>query len=228
MIIITGASRNIGKYLFDNYQIKEKVVGTYFTTKQKGSGINDNLFQVDVSDFESVTRFYNSIQQNLSDITLINCAGISYNAFAHKSDPTKWQKVINTNLIGTYNMIRAFLSKMRDQNFGRIINFSSVVAQKGTPGVSSYAASKSGLWGLTRSLAQENGSKGVTINNINMGYVNIGMGIEQVPETYQLIIKEQIPSKEFCNPAEIINTIEYLRNTSYINGTSIDLNGGLI
>jgi acetoacetyl-CoA reductase/3-oxoacyl-[acyl-carrier protein] reductase len=228
MIIITGASRSIGKYLFDNYQKNEIVVGTYLNTKPEDSELNDNLFKVDISNFESVNTFYNSISENLTDITLINCAGTSYNAFTHKSDPAEWQKVINTNLVGTYNMIRAFLPKMREQNFGRIINFSSVVAQKGTPGVSAYAASKAGLWGLTRSLAQENGSKGITINNINLGYVNLGMGIEQVPETYQQIIKDQIPSKQFCEPEDILNTIEYLRNTPYINGTSIDLNGGLI
>ena len=81
--------------------------------------------------------------------------------------------------------------------------------------------------GLTRSLTQENGSKGITVNNINLGYVNLGMGIEQVPDVYQEIIKEQIPSKEFCDPIDILKTIQYLRSTPYINGTSIDLNGGL-
>lgn len=229
MIIITGASRNIGKYLFETLSEEgELVYGTFLSTKPDSIGLEDRLFQVDVSNYESVDQFYLAIKENLAEITLINCAGISYNAFAHKSDPLEWKKVIDTNLVGAFHMIRAFLPVMREQNFGRIINLSSVVAQKGTPGVSAYAASKAALWGLTRSLAQENGSKGITINNINLGYVNIGMGVEQVPEAYQQIIKEQIPSKQFCEPSDIVKTIDYLRNTPYINGTSIDLNGGLI
>lgn len=229
MIIITGASRSIGKYLFETFAEKgELVFGTYLSTKPNSIGLEDRLFQVDVSNYESVERFFHTIEKKLYEITLLNCAGVSYNVFAHKADPLEWKKVIDINLIGTFNMIRAFLPAMREQNFGRIINFSSVVAQKGTPGVSAYAASKSALWGLTRSLAQENGSKGITINNINLGYVTIGMGVEQVPEAYQQIIKAQIPSNSFCEPSDILNTINYLRDTPYINGTSIDLNGGLI
>jgi NAD(P)-dependent dehydrogenase (short-subunit alcohol dehydrogenase family) len=228
MIIITGASRSIGKFLFERYVQKEETTGTYFTTNPGKLNYQDKLYKVNISEYYSVSSFFKNVESQLSNITLINSAGISYNSFAHKSDPLKWRNVIETNLIGTYNVIRTFLPKMRKQNFGRIINFSSVVAKKGTPGVSAYAASKSALWGLSKSLAQENGSKGITINNINLGYANLGMGVEQVPETYQSIIKEQIPSKQFCDPEEIFKTVEYLRNTSYINGSSIDLNGGLI
>lgn len=226
MIIVTGASRNIGKYLFDKYlETGENVIGTYRSTSVEQ---HKSLFQVDISDFNSVACFFKDKVQNASQITLINCAGISYNSFLHKSDPIAWKHVIDTNLIGTYYMIRMVLPLMREQGFGRIINFSSVVAQKGTPGVSAYAASKSALWGLSKSLAQENGKLGITVNNINLGYVNIGMGVEQVPEVYQEQIKAQIPVKAFCEPTDIYNTVEYLRNTSYVNGVSIDLSGGLI
>jgi len=227
MIIITGASRSIGKYLFEKYSEIETVFGTYFTTPQRSSLLK-KMVKVDISDFNSVSQFYKQIEESLSKITLINCAGISYNSFAHKSDPAEWKKVIDTNLVGTYNMIRVLLPIMREQKYGRIINFSSVVAQKGTPGVSAYAASKSALWGMTKSLCVENGSKNITINNINLGYVNLGMGIEKVPVAYQEIIKEQIPSKAFCEPEEIFSTIEFLRNNSYINGSSVDLNGGIL
>jgi acetoacetyl-CoA reductase/3-oxoacyl-[acyl-carrier protein] reductase len=228
MIIITGASRNIGKFLFERYFEYETAYGTYFTTPQEQSPFSKNMFKVDISDYSSVNQFYIQIKNLLNQITLINCAGISYNSFAHKSDPLEWKNVIDTNLVGTYNMIRCLLPIMREQKYGRIINFSSVVAQKSTPGVSAYAASKSALWGLAKTLSVENGSKNITINNINLGYVNLGMGIEQVPKPYQEIIKEQIPSKTFCDPKEIFNTIEYLRNNTYVNGSSIDLNGGLI
>lgn len=226
MIIITGASRNIGKYLFEKYkETGVSVIGTFNSSTVERP---EFMYQVDISDLKSIEKFLEVIAHEANQLTLINCAGVSYNSFLHKSDPMEWKRVIDTNLLGTYYMIRTFLPIMREQGYGRIINFSSVVAQKGTPGVSAYAASKSALWGLSKSLAQENGSKGITVNNINLGYVNIGMGVEQVPEVYQEQIKAQIPVKAFCEPIDIFNTVEYLRSTAYINGTSIDLNGGLI
>jgi len=227
MIIVTGASRGIGKFLFESLKSSDKVIGTYLSTKPESIKDLDFLYKVDVSKYESVAQFINVIKNDLTEIVLLNCAGISYNSFTHKSDPEKWKKVIDVNLIGTYHMIRAILPIMREQNYGRIINFSSVIAQKGTPGVSAYAASKAGLWGMTRSLAQENGSKGITINNINLGYVSLGMGVEQIPLLFQDSIKNQIPSRQFCEPNDIYNTVNYLINTPYVNGTSIDLNGGL-
>lgn len=227
MIIVTGASKGIGKYLIEIFKSSDKVIGTYLSTKPECLKDFDYLHKVDVSNYESVAQFINVIKKDLTDITLLNCAGISYNSFTHKSDPEKWKKVIEVNLIGTYHMIRAILPIMREQNYGRIINFSSVIAQKGTPGVSAYAASKAGLWGMTRSLAQENGSMGITVNNINLGYVSLGMGVEQVPLSFQDSIKNQIPSGLFCEPNDIYNTVNYLINTPYVNGTSVDLNGGL-
>ncbi len=120
-----------------------------------------------------------------------------------------------------------FLNKMREQNFGRIINISSIVAQKGVPGTSAYAASKSALWGMTKAIAVENASKGITINNLNLGYFNIGM-IEQVSQDVQDTIKKQIPiNNEFGNSLNIYNAINFLFNSPYITGTSIDINGGL-
>lgn len=229
MIIITGASRGLGRFILEKYIIEnENVIGTFLNSNIEDPKLSKLMFSVDVSDFKSVKDFAKRLILPDSELTLINCAGISYNSYLHKSDPEEWMKVINTNLVGVYNTLRVFLPIMRENNFGRIVNFSSVVAQKGTPGVSAYAASKSALWGLVKSVAQENGSKGITINNINLGYVNVGMGVEQVPEKYQLEIKAQIPSNEFCEPIDVFNTIEYLRKTSYINGTSIDLNGGLL
>lgn len=227
MIIVTGASRGIGKFLFDKFNTNRKVIGTYLSTKPDTLKDLDLFYKVDVSKYESVAKFINVLKKDLTDITLLNCAGISYNSFTHKSDPVKWKEVIDVNLIGAYHMIRAILPIMREQNYGRIINFSSVIAQKGTPGVSAYAASKAGLWGMTRSLAQENGSKGITVNNINLGYVSLGMGVEQVPLSFQDSIKNQIPSRLFCEPNDIYNTVNYLINTPYVNGTSVDLNGGL-
>jgi NAD(P)-dependent dehydrogenase (short-subunit alcohol dehydrogenase family) len=116
---------------------------------------------------------------------------------------------------------------MREQKFGRIINFSSVVAIKPTQGISAYAASKSALWGLSKSIAIENAALNITINNINLGYSELGM-IEMVPDEYKKVIIAQIPAGILCEPKDILNTVRYIRSTRYLTGTSIDLNGGLI
>jgi acetoacetyl-CoA reductase/3-oxoacyl-[acyl-carrier protein] reductase len=116
---------------------------------------------------------------------------------------------------------------MREQAFGRIINLSSVVAQTGVLGTSAYAASKAGINGMIKSIALENASKNITINNINLGYFKVGM-INTVPQEIQEQIKNKIALKEFGDPKNIYNTIEYIRDTPYLTGSCIDLNGGLV
>lgn len=226
MIVITGASRGVGKYLFEEYVSNGEIVhGTYNTTTPINISENGKFHQVDIEKYDQIENFIKRIGL-IENLTLINCAGISYNAFAHKSDIEKWKKVIDVNLMGTFNVIRSLLVKMRENNFGRIINFSSVTAQKGTPGISAYSASKSALWGLSKSIAVENASKGITINNINLGYSELGM-INQVPEKFKEIIKGQIPSGNFCKKEDIFKCVEFIRSNDYLTGTSIDLNGGI-
>tara|TARA_B110001469_G_scaffold127101_1_gene146706 strand:- start:17961 stop:18635 length:675 start_codon:yes stop_codon:yes gene_type:complete len=224
MIIIIGASRGIGNYLFEKFKsININVIGTYNSTIMDQKGLS----KLDITDFNQVYNWVESQELHDKDITLINCAGITYNAFAHKSDPLLWKKVIEVNLIGSFNCIRAVLPLMRSRKFGRIINFSSVVASKATPGVSAYAASKSALWGMTKSLTQENAALNITINNINMGYSELGM-IKQVPKEFLEKLVSGIPSKKLCEAIDIFKTVQYLMDCDYINGSSIDLNGGLI
>ncbi|MBP0612941.1 SDR family NAD(P)-dependent oxidoreductase [Chryseobacterium sp. cx-311] len=226
MIIITGASRGIGQFLLKSFvdQTNEEVIGFYMNTKPKDH--DEKYVQIDITDLSQVESFINDRENVLKDITLINCAGITYNSFTHKSEPEQWRKVIDTNLIGTYNIIRSLLPIMRTQKFGRIINFSSVVAVKPTPGISSYAASKAALWGLSKSLAIENAALNITVNCINLGYSELGM-IEMVPEEFKNNIISQVPAGILCPPEDILRTVNYLRTTQYITGSSIDLNGGL-
>jgi len=225
MVIISGASRGIGYFLMQKFiQEGTDVIGLFNNTIPEG---NSNLmYKVDITNFEEVQKFTLSNSEMLKNIVLINCAGSNYNAFAHKADPLKWAQLISVNLIGTFHMINALLPKMREQNFGRIVNFSSIVAQSGIPGTSAYAASKAGLWGMTKSIAVENASKGITINNLNLGYFDIGM-ITDVPAEMQDIIKSKIPTKQFGDPDDIFKAIKYLSEAEYITGTSIDINGGL-
>lgn len=229
MIIITGASKGIGRYLFNKFsESGVEVIGTYFTTPQGDANSMQNYYKVDIGNYSDVECWIDSLTDRLKQVTLINCAGISYNSFAHKSDVDLWKNVIDLNLTGTFHVIRKLLPIMRNQNYGRIVNFSSVVSKLPTPGVSAYAASKAGLNGLTKSLAVENASKGITVNSINLGYVNLGMGVEQVPVEYQAKMKHLIPAGRFCEPVEIYNTIQFFMDTEYVNGSIVDINGAVV
>lgn len=229
MIIVTGASKNIGRYLFTRFKEEgEKVMGLYNSTLVGFEEDKELYYRVDISNYDDVCRWVNCVKGDLTHISLVNCAGMSYTGFAHKAEMERWEKVVQVNLIGTFHIIREILPIMRKEGYGRIINFSSVVAVYPTPGVSAYAASKAGLIGLTRSLAVENARNGVTVNAINLGYVNMGMGVEQVPPEYQDKILKTIPSGRFCEPEEIYNTVKFLIDTPYVNGENININGCLI
>tara|TARA_B100002051_G_C16715207_1_gene628961 strand:- start:868 stop:1551 length:684 start_codon:yes stop_codon:yes gene_type:complete len=226
MILITGASRGIGNYLLERYySLSKNVLGT-FNNSNEGFGFAEKILsQVNICDSDSVNNWIKNLVLD-DKITLINCAAINYNCYAHKSDFEKWKNVIDVNLIGTYNVIRTVLPHMRKNKFGRIINFSSVVSKKHTPGISAYAASKSALVGLTKSICIENASLGITINNINLGYSELGM-IKEVPNEYKEKIISQIPKGSLCPKEDIFGCVEFIRNNSSLNGTSVDLNGGL-
>ena len=227
MIIITGITGGIGNFLFHEFtQAGEGVIGTYHLNKPEGK-IFEKSIPLDITDFTAVEKFIESGKTQLKEITLINCAGITYNSFAHKAPVNEWSHVINVNLNGTYHLIRATLPVMREQNFGRIINLSSIVSQTGVIGTSAYAASKAGINGMIKSIALENAQKNITINNINLGYFNVGM-INTVPQEVKEKIKSKIAFNEFGNPKNIFNTIQYIRQTSYLTGSCIDLNGGLV
>jgi NAD(P)-dependent dehydrogenase (short-subunit alcohol dehydrogenase family) len=226
MFLITGASRGIGKYLLKSFVEQGKIVkGTYYNTPPEDN-LKEYFTKVNIIDEESVRNWIEKEKQSLNEIVLINCAGINYNSFGHKAKLASWREVIEVNLIGVFNVIKTVLPIMREQNYGRIINFSSVVAQIGIAGTSAYSASKAGLWGLTKSLAIENATKGITINTLNLGYFDIGM-ITDVPQNMLDIIKQKIPKGELGNPLAILQSVQYLISCDYINGTSLNINGGL-
>jgi NAD(P)-dependent dehydrogenase (short-subunit alcohol dehydrogenase family) len=228
MIIITGASRGIGNFLLNKYlEENYDVIGIYNCTLPNIM-IEKHCYKLDIRNYDSVRQFVDGEKEILKNVTLINCAGVNYNSFAHKSDIDLWKNVFDVNLFGTYNMIRNLLPLMREQNYGRIINLSSVVYKIPTPGVSAYASSKSALIGLTKSIASENALKGITINNVDLGYMNIGMGINDVPLEFKEYMLDKIPCRKFGSENDIYNTIQFIINTEYINGVNIDLSGGLV
>lgn len=225
MIIISGASKGIGKYLFEKFKSEGKEVLGLFNSTQPSSNY-EYYHKVNLLDEDQIINFINGISINLKDIILINCAGTNYNSMAHKFDYLEWKKVFEINTHGTFLLIKHILPLMREQKYGRIINFSSIVPQIGTQGTAAYAGSKSALWGMTKVISNENASKGITINSLNLGYFNIGM-ISEVPESILESIVQTIPMKKLGNPNNIMNAINFLVDSDYITGTTIDINGGL-
>jgi len=224
-ILITGASRGIGSFLMTKFAAEGKeVFGTYNSTVPTSSEMK--LTQVDITNIDDVKRWIEKTCTIEDQLVLINCAGSNYNAVAHKVDFEKWKKVIDVNLVGTFNVISAVLPFMREKGYGRIINFASIVPQKGIPGTSAYAASKAGLWGLTKSIAAENAKKGITVNTINLGYFDIGM-ITEVPEDILKGIVQNIPVQKLGDPENIYNAVKFIISADYLTGTTVDINGGL-
>jgi NAD(P)-dependent dehydrogenase (short-subunit alcohol dehydrogenase family) len=224
VILITGASRGIGEMLYQHFRGRGvETFGTFHGSSLDSSALD----RVDVTSFADVEGWVKKRLPEGSQPVLINCAGITYNSMTHTADPSQWRAVIDVNLVGTFHTVRSVLPAMRAAGYGRIINFASVVGQKGAIGASAYAASKAGLVGLTKTVSLENAAKGITINNINLGYFNIGM-IDKVPEKLLSKIVEQIPVGRLGEPQNIVKAVEFLIEASDVTGASLDLNGGLL
>lgn len=226
-ILITGASKGIGHFLLKRFVSEGATVyGTYNQTAPNDD-LAEQYSRVDVRNDESVITWVQQCVNADDEIVLINCAANNYNALGRKANVEKWGELIDINLVGTFRVINACLPLMYQKKWGRIINFSSVVAQKGMAGTSAYAASKAALWGMSKSLAVENAAHNITINTLNLGYMAEGMTISAVPVELHQEILNQIPEHKFGEVENIYNAIVFLINSPYTTGTTIDINGGL-
>lgn len=247
--IVTGASRGIGKYLSlsllkkgyfvflvskskENLNILEKEL-TYY----KGSYC---LFPCDVSNLEDVKITFEQINCKTNNIdVLINCAGISKVTLLEDENYQDWINQINVNLNGTYYFSKEVYKSMKNNNFGRIINISSLYGLIGGEGYSAYCASKHGVIGLTKSMALECAKYNITVNSICSGWVETDMfynDMEELSEKYNIdkniLIDEEkiaIPTKRFTGLDEISDLVIYLISNSAknITGQSINISGGL-
>lgn len=224
-ILIAGASGGIGKYLAEHLYQEHEVIGTY-NSRKPDHECSYAMHKVDITCEEDVATWVNSNCNEADDLAMIYCIGINYNCVMHKSDSYKWREVMDSNLIGVQHLLRHLLPIMREKKYGRVVLLSSVVPQIGVPGTSAYAASKAALWGLSKAVAMENASHGITLNTINLGYFDIGM-IHDVPKEMLDKIIQSIPLNKLGNPENILNAIRFLLQSDYITGSQIDLNGGL-
>ncbi len=159
---------------------------------------------------------------------LVNNAGITKDAMLHKMKPEQWYAVINTNLNSLFNMTRPVIEGMRERGFGRIVNISSINGQKGQMGQTNYAASKAGDIGFTKSLAQENAKKGITVNVIAPGYIATEM-VKAIPkDVLEKTILPQIPVARLGEVEDIARCVLFLvsEEAGFITGSTLSVNGG--
>ena len=177
---------------------------------------------LDVTNIETT----NKVMHLADPEVLISFVGYNYNSMLHKVVWDNCYNQVDVNIMGTINVLSATLKIMRERNFGRIILTSSVLTKKTVMGTSVYSACKSFIETMARVAAVENASKDITINCLRLGYMDAGLTYE-IPADIRSELSMSIPSKKFGSMENIVSVIEMLIESDYVNGTSIDVNGGL-
>ncbi len=231
--IVTGGTKGIGASISQMLlKAGYRVAATYNSDDVAAEtfkrSTNVAVFRWDVSNYDDCVTGVQKVQQQLGQVEiLINNAGITADGMFHKSTSSEWMKVINTNLMSCFNMSHAVIEGMREHNFGRIINISSINGQKGQLGQTNYAAAKAGVVGFTKALALENARKNITVNAIAPGYIATDM-VKAVPQEVLDKIIAQIPVGRLGQPEEIARAVLFLAadEAGFITGSTLTINGG--
>lgn len=233
--LVTGASRGIGAAIAARLASDEVFVFGTSTSAEGAARISDALgtrgsgIVLRVEDPESVSEAFEEVSREHSVSILVNNAGITNDNLLLRMSDDDWTEVINTNLVSLHRLCKPFLRGMMRERWGRIINVGSVVGRMGNPGQANYAAAKAGIEGFTRSLAQELGSRGITVNCVAPGFIDTDMTAELGEKaTEQLVTR--IPLGRVGTPNEVAETVAFIagEGSSYITGQTIAVNGGML
>jgi acetoacetyl-CoA reductase len=234
LALVTGGTRGIGKGVciklrnlgYDviaNYKSDDE--SAYKFSREEGI----NTYKWDVSDYDACQSSINKIEKDFDHniSVLVNCAGIIRDKMFHKMDFEDWDIVLKTDLYSCFNMCRLVINKMRDNQYGSIVNVSSMNSINGCIGQANYTAAKSGIIGFTRTLALENAKKGIRVNTILPGYIETEMTNQLKPEIIDKV-KSSIPMGRFGTVDEIADAITFLVSdkASFITGVMLSVNGG--
>ncbi len=233
--LITGASGGIGADIARTLHAAGATVGLSGTRVDPLEALAGELGErahvlpCDLSDPEAVSALPRQAADAMGSVDiLVNNAGITRdNIFMRMSDD-EWQSVIDVNLGATFRLCKGVLRGMMKARWGRIVNISSVVGATGNPGQANYAASKAGMVGMTKSLAYEVASRGITVNAVAPGFIETAM-TAKLTEDQKSGILGQIPTGRMGNPAEIAAAVLYLASpeAAYVTGTTLHVNGGM-
>ena len=235
--LVTGASRGIGASIAHELaQRGFKVVGTATTDDGAskvgaalGSFAGSRGAKLDVNDATAGEALVDAIVKEHGGLhVLVNNAGITRDTLAMRMKDDDWDAVVDTNLKAVFRMSRAVMRTMMKQRYGRIVNITSVVGASGNPGQANYAAAKAGVAGMTRALARELGSRGITVNCVAPGFIETDM-TASLPEEQQKALLGQIPLGHLGKPADIAHAVAWLASpqAGYVTGQEIHVNGGM-
>ncbi|KLU60091.1 3-oxoacyl-[acyl-carrier-protein] reductase FabG [Peptococcaceae bacterium CEB3] len=199
-------------------------------TTLRAMGVEAEVFLADVTQESEVNSMVDKVIERYGRIDiLVNNAGINRDGFIHKGNLQNWGAVLNVNLTGPFLCTKAVLPSMRNNNYGRIVNISSLTARMGILGTGYYATTKSGLIGLTRVTAAENATKGITCNALAPGYIKTDMMMKYPEEQLQALIAK-IPVGRLAEPEEVAEAVLFMAEdfSAYITGAVLDINGGFL
>ena len=235
--LVTGGTRGIGLAICDRLvQRGVRVAAGYSGNAEAAKRFLDSygdtgatIHQGNIGSNADCERVVEEVvaQHGKLDI-LVNNAGITIDKTVRKMTPDDWDRVVQVNLSGAFYCSRAVLNGMLDRSYGRIVNISSVIGSAGNVGQANYAAAKSGMFGLTQSLALETARKGITVNSVTPGYISTEM-VQAVPKEALDKVVERIPMRRLGEPGEVARVVEFLVDpeSGYITGQIYAVNGGL-
>jgi len=235
--LVTGASRGIGRAIAQLLAERGfRVVGTA-TSESGAAGIGEALaahagcrgIVLDVTDGDAVGTSIDAVVRDLGALhVLVNNAGITRDQLSMRMKDEDWDVVLATNLSAVFRASRAAIRPMMKQRYGRIVNITSVVGASGNAGQANYAAAKAGVAGMTRALAREVGSRGITVNCVAPGFIETDM-TRALGEAQSAALLSQIPLGRLGQPVEIAHAVAFLASpeASYITGTELHVNGGM-
>jgi acetoacetyl-CoA reductase len=231
--LVTGGTRGIGRAITerlakDGFRVAANYAGNDEAAGKCAAELGVKAYKWDVGDYDACAEGIAKVTKDLGPVdVLINNAGITRDATLHRMTRQQWDDVIRVDLTSAFNLCRLTIEGMRERNYGRIVNISSINGQKGQIGQVNYSAAKAGLIGFTKALAQENAKKGVTVNVICPGYIDTEM-VAAVPEKVLEGIIATIPVGRLGKAEEIAACVSFLTGpgAGFITGATLTANGG--
>ena len=230
--LVTGASRGLGAAIAAQLKAQGATVIGTATTQEGADKISATGIQglaLNVTDAAATDAAIDAIVKQHGGLhILVNNAGITRDTLAMRMKDEQWDDVLDTNLSAVFRLSRAAIKPMMKQRHGRIINITSVVGAGGNPGQANYAAAKAGVAGMTRALAQELGSRGITVNCIAPGFIETDMTAE-LPQAQQDALRAKIPLGKLGQPSDVAHAVAYLASegAGYVTGHELHVNGGM-